>query len=523
MALGTACALLLAVVFGAVACDDRPDRRPDSQIAQVMAKPPYDFAEWGLLELDPRSGKTVRARQVAREFIPGSVTKLFTISAAWKTLGPGHRFTTPVFALGTIRGSTLHGNLVLQAQGDLTMGGRTTPNGKVSFRNFDHLDADSIPHVQLTPENPLAGLDEIAHQVRGSGLTRIDGDVVIDDRLWEPDPQLTAEDPELDPIVINDNVIDVRINPKRPGEPAALFWRPQTAAIRVESHVTTGRRSGHPNSLPYGWQLTQVAPDRLVASGTIPTNAGAQLQTSTIADPAGFARTALIEALNRAGVSVSAASTGPNPAAKLPAPNSYAAADRIAAYRSPPYSQYARLILKVSHNLGAQVSLCLLAVHIGSNDCQAGFGVERLFFKRIGISLDEVALSDGRGGSPSDRTTPRAIGQLLRWWMSQRDFAAFRQSLPSLGVDGSLARSERDSPARGKVFAKTGTAAGPDNLNHRLGMASKALAGYLAGRHGRMRPFVIVVNGAFFPPNADSLFAATDDLARIAALMQQAR
>jgi D-alanyl-D-alanine carboxypeptidase/D-alanyl-D-alanine-endopeptidase (penicillin-binding protein 4) len=317
-------------------------------------------------------------------------------------------------------------------------------------------------------------------------------------------------------------LIDVRIRPARPGEPARVFWRPQTAAIRVESRVQTGRRTADPNSFPYHWQLTQVAPDRVVASGTIPVNAGAQLQTSDVGDPASFARTALIEALNRAGVSVSAASTGPNPAAKLPAPNSYAEADRVAAYRSPPYRQYARLILKVSHNLGAQVSLCLLAVHIGSNDCQAGFGVERRFFKRIGISLNEIALSDGRGGSPNDRATPRAIMQLLRWWMSRRDFTAFRRSLPTLGVDGSLARSERRSPARGKVFAKTGTAAGPDNLNNRLVIASKALAGYLTGRHGRIRPFVTVVNGGFFPLNATSLFAATDDLARVAALMQQA-
>jgi D-alanyl-D-alanine carboxypeptidase/D-alanyl-D-alanine-endopeptidase (penicillin-binding protein 4) len=518
LALGAVCALLLAGGFAAVAGAGHAGR----QIARVMGKSSYDFAEWGLLELNPRSGRKVRARQPAREFIPGSVAKLFTISAAWNTLGPGHRFTTPVFALGTSQGSTLNGNLVLQAQGDLTMGGRTAPNGKVSFRNFDHLDANELPHTRLTPENPLAGLNQIAEQVRAAGLTQIRGDVVIDDRLWEPDPQLTAEDPGLDPMIINDNVIDVSVRPTLPGEPARVSWRPQTAAIRVESQVTTGPRSTDPNHFPYGWQLTQVAPDRIVASGTIPANAGIELQTSDIGDPASFARTALIEALSRAGVSVSAASTVPNPAAKLPPRNSYTDADRVAAYRSPPYRQYARLILKVSHNLGAQVSLCQLAVHIGSNDCQAGFAVERPFLKRAGVSLNEVALSDGRGGSPSDRTTPRAVMQLLRWWMSRRDFNTFRRSLPILGIEGSLARSQRHSPSRGEVFAKTGTAAGVDNLNNRLVIASKALAGYLYGRHGRLRPFVIVVNGGFFPMNASSLFEATDDLARIAAVMQQA-
>jgi serine-type D-Ala-D-Ala carboxypeptidase/endopeptidase (penicillin-binding protein 4) len=160
-------------------------------------------------------------------------------------------------------------------------------------------------------------------------------------------------------------------------------------------------------------------------------------------------------------------------------------------------------------------------VHVKSDDCQRGFRVERKFLKRAGVNVREVALSDGRGGNPYDRVTPRATVQLLRWWMRRPDFRTFQHSLPILGVDGDLALSGRNSPARGKVFAKTGAAAGPDALNDRLVMAGKTMAGYLAGEHGRPRPFALFMNNGFFPNDPAEIFSASADLSRIAALMQQ--
>jgi serine-type D-Ala-D-Ala carboxypeptidase/endopeptidase (penicillin-binding protein 4) len=88
-----------------------------------MAKPQYANASWGLLELDANEAPVVSQR-ADEMFEPGSSTKLFSISAAWKTLGPDHRFTTPVYALGHRHGRELHGNLVLVGAGDLSAGGR---------------------------------------------------------------------------------------------------------------------------------------------------------------------------------------------------------------------------------------------------------------------------------------------------------------------------------------------------------------------------------------------------------------
>jgi serine-type D-Ala-D-Ala carboxypeptidase/endopeptidase (penicillin-binding protein 4) len=507
----------LAMLVGTSAALGSPALWPG--VAKIMAKPQYRRAHWGLLVVDPRTGARLQAVNPRDLFIPGSTTKLFTISTAWNTLGPRHRFTTPVYALGTHQGTVLNGNLILVASGDLTMGGRTTKSGAVAFANVDHIDANSAPGATLTPENPLAGINQIAAQVRRAGITQVHGDVIVDDRLFAPDPALVGEDPTLDPMIINDNLIDVQVTPTRPGQPAKVFWRPQTASYTLTSNVRTVKATKNV-PFPPNWGVTTSSASRLVVSGTIPQNAGRQLQTVTITDPAAFARTALIGALAHAGVSVSAPTTGANPAQELPASRSYPSSVRVAAYVSPPYREYAKLILKVSHNLGAQLSLCLLAVHMHSTNCADGFRVEHGFLRRIGVDISQVSLLDGRGGLQGDLFTPTAIVKLLSWWLHHPGFTTFRRSLPILGVDGSLASDATHTPARGKVFAKTGTTAAGDELNLRLVLVAKALAGYLQAGPNRFLPFAEFVNSAFYP-NIQGILSAGGDLGDIAALLQE--
>src|SRR5215218_7747222 len=430
------------------------------KVTKIMNSSFYRYGEWGLLEVDPSNGSTVRSLGPAdRLYIPGSSTKLFSVSAALDDLGFDHRFKTPVYAQGSVKDGTLSGNLVLVASGDLTMGGRTAPNGTVSYTRIDHTYADSVPGATLTPENPLAGLNEIAENVRKSGITHVDGDVIIDTRLFDLAPEISVNDfnfnaPNLDPmprpITINDNLIDVEVTPGKVGEaPRVVKWRPQVEPYHIEMKAKTVA-AGKPTTL----MVSPQTDGPVVVSGNIAADAGKQLQVAAVDDPAAFARTALIEALERAGVSVSASPTGSNPSSELPKKGSYKADDQVAAYVSPPYSQYAKLILKVSHNYGANLNVCLMAVKAGSTDCNDGFPAMKSFFEKAGVDVDQVALADGRGGNPTDRFTPRAATDLLRYWLNQPQAEEFREMLPELGVNGSLASDCKDCPAKGKVFAK---------------------------------------------------------------------
>jgi D-alanyl-D-alanine carboxypeptidase/D-alanyl-D-alanine-endopeptidase (penicillin-binding protein 4) len=479
----------------------------------------YRYGEWGYLEVDPSDGSTVRALGPAdRLYIPGSSTKLFSVSAVLDDLGFDHRFETPVYAQGEVKDGTLSGKLVLVAKGDLTMGGRTTPEGTVAYTSVDHTYANDVPGATLTPEDPLAGLDEIAEQVRESGITRVDGDVIVDDRLFDP-PPADDPDPNLDPwpspITINDNVIDVEITPGKVGEePKTVTWRPQVAPYRIDVEAKTVE-ARKPSTV----SVSTKSNGRIVVGGDIAADAGKQLRVASIEDPAAFARTALIEALKRADVSVSASPTGSNPSSELPKKGSYNADDQVAAYESPPFSQYAKLILKVSHNYGANLNVCLMAVNAGSTDCNDGFPVMKSFFEKAGVDVDQVALADGRGGNPTDRFTPKAATDLLGYWLDEPQAETFRKMLPELGVNGSLAAACKDCPAKGRVFAKTGTVALPDFVNGRLILA-ESLGGYLEAEPGRFRPFYLVVNGAT-AQNIDDVLRVFNDEADIAAILQE--
>ncbi|MBF9070407.1 D-alanyl-D-alanine carboxypeptidase/D-alanyl-D-alanine endopeptidase [Streptacidiphilus fuscans] len=512
-ALTAALVTALTTAAGGPAAAHR-DASLSPDIEAIMHKPAYVHAQWGLLEIDDQTGRVIHSQYPNQFFLPGSTAKLVAVSGAIHALGFDHRFTTPVQQLGHRSGSTLNGALALVAQGDLTMGGRTKPDGSVDFRPIDHTYAGAVPGAQLTPEDPLAGIDQIARQIRSTGITHVQGNVVIDNRLFTTAP---AFDPAPDPLIINDNLIDLLSTPTTPGHAAKLFWRPQVAPYQVTSSVRTVAAGG-PTAVTF---TTSHNGTRIHVSGTIAAGSQPQLQVSGIQDPAAFGRTALIEALQRAGVTVSAPPTGPNPSRLLP--GSYAGTPRVAAYVSPEFWQYVRLIFKVSHNLGANLSLCLQAVTIGSHQCGDGFTVLHRFLVGAGIDPTQFNLNDGRGGDPNDRVTPRGENELLHYWLHTPDAIRFRDTLPLMGVDGSLAfvcQGSATCPGKGKVWGKTGTVAGEDALNNRIAEGALSIGGYMEVCGGHYYTYYLVVNGASVP-DINGVIEGGNDLARIAGLLQE--
>src|SRR5579884_2973234 len=92
-----------------------------SDIRAVFGKPMYKHAIWGLRVLD--GSKVLIDLHPGRKFFIGSVRKVFSVGELLDAVGPNHRYDTPVYRTGAVRGGVLHGNLVIVASGDLTMGG----------------------------------------------------------------------------------------------------------------------------------------------------------------------------------------------------------------------------------------------------------------------------------------------------------------------------------------------------------------------------------------------------------------
>jgi D-alanyl-D-alanine carboxypeptidase/D-alanyl-D-alanine-endopeptidase (penicillin-binding protein 4) len=309
---------------------------------------------------------------------------------------------------------------------------------------------------------------------------------------------MKKDDYILTPIWINDNLIDLSVTPGSVGDPATVTWRPHTAAYQVQANVTTIDPTGTLNLT-----VTAPSPGVIAVTGQIPVTVPHALQTFQVADPPAFARSLLIEALGRAGVTVAATATDPNPESKLPPPGSYAEADRVALLTSPPFAENIKLILKVSMNQHADLLIFLLALKQGETSFAAGLAQIPPFLHDLGLDPDEVSLSDGRGNEYTDLFSPRTVSRLLQAMTTQPDFANYVDGLPILGVDGSEVDTVAPtSPVRGKAFAKSGTTIAGDVMNQRALTMVRALAGYLTARSGRELIFTIYVSDV---PLADTL------------------
>jgi D-alanyl-D-alanine carboxypeptidase/D-alanyl-D-alanine-endopeptidase (penicillin-binding protein 4) len=490
---------LLAVAL--TAAPVLPNDRLESELGAVIGAPEYKQAHWGILVVDLAGGEIVYELNADRLFAPASVTKLYSTAAALDTLGADFRFETPIYHRGEIDGEgQLKGDLVLVASGDLSLGGRTSADGKIAFTNSDHTYANGNDKGELTAPDPLAGLDALARQVAQAGIKRVRGEVLVDDRLFEKEFGTGSGPRRLTPIMVNDNLIDIVITPGEPGKPATVTSRPPTAMVQVDARVETVAAGGEISTTIRGG-----SGHNLIVSGKIPAGHKPLVRVYEVADAAAFARGLLIEALGRAGVAVDASPLADQPAASLPSREEVAKLPRVGVFTSPPFSESARLILKVSHNLDASTLPLLLAARNGKRTLEDGLRLQHDFLARLGIDVETISFGGGAGGSSADYVTPRATVQLLRAMHARPDGALYRAALPVLGDDGTLHDAvPSESPARGKVQAKTGTYFWDNVMNKRVLLTSKALAGYMTTAANRELAFALFVNHVHLEKAADT-------------------
>src|SRR5205807_1400029 len=107
---------------------------------------------------------------------------------------------------------------------------------KLAFRDRDHTYANYLSSTaQLTDTDPLAGLRDLARQVKAAGVRGVDGEVLVDDRLFAH-ARATGSGPEVvTPVVVNDNCLDLIVTPgAKAGAPATVQVRPATDYYKVE-------------------------------------------------------------------------------------------------------------------------------------------------------------------------------------------------------------------------------------------------------------------------------------------------
>ena len=278
-----------ALCFVALAVTAAPSRADelDDRIKSIITAPQYKSSRWGILAVDMETKKPVYAHNADMLFAPASVSKLYSCTAAMIAIGPDHRYETPVYRRGEVTDGTLKGDLILVAQGDLTLGGRTLPDGKLAFKDSDHIYASYYgTGTELTDTDPLQGLNDLAKQVKAAGIRTVDGEVLIDDRLFNRERGSGSGPTIVTPIMVNDNLIDLVVIPgAKAGDPATVRMRPETELYRVESKVQTMAKEKTARI-----RVESKTPGLLMVTGQIGASMKPVVRIHPVEDPALFAR-----------------------------------------------------------------------------------------------------------------------------------------------------------------------------------------------------------------------------------------
>lgn len=479
-------------------------------VQAIVRRPAYAHTAFGAAVYDLDRRRELFALDGGRYFLAASTTKLLTEGATLALLGPDYRFRTDVYRTGPVDADgTLHGDVVLLASGDPNLSGRIQANGTLAFENEDH-SYDGGPDTKAVPGDPLLALRDFAQQIASDGIRRIDGRVIVDDGLYAGGFPELGTGATVSPIMVNDNIVDVTVTPGADeGDPVKIAVSPQTAYAKFTVTATTGAKGSDRAITIADGDSDAAGVESVTVKGTLPQGSPPILYAYDVPSPRRFAEMALTGELQKAGVKIqqSVVDERPDHAALA---GFYKSENVIASHVSPPLAQDVKVTLKVSDNLHADTMPYLWA----HGNLRDGFALERRFLEQGGLDPQGVVQSDGLGGEAFIQ--PDFMVRYLAYVRAQPFFETFEAALPVMGVDGTLFNVQTNSPAAGKVHAKTGTWGSGDLLNRRGMISAKGLAGYMTTRSGRHIAFCFYINNLAVPHGKDAGRVAGEILGELA-------
>ena len=435
-----------------VCCGQKKQRAASKKAAAKFAKRAKDLlgggstskGEWGLQSGDAESGEKLYEQNADKYFLPASNMKLFTTALALAKLGPEYRFRTTLETQGTI---SKHGVLA----GDLVLVGRGDPN--LSNRKFPY---ELKEEFDGAPEKALA---ELADALVASGVKEISGDVIGDDSYfprerypngWEINDMVWEYGAAISAIVVDDNTVTLLLTPgDQAGEPVQAVVAPGTPDFMVKNEVVTSAAEAKADLT-----LTREPGSHLVVvKGSLPAKSTPRKLVLAIEEPAQHAVATLKRLLEEQGVKVDGVARARHDPTGL-AGDPMVLAEHI----SVPLGNEVKLINKISQNLHTEMLLRTVARQNGvwatPEDLMK---VPQDFYASAGIAPDDVIQTDASGLSRHDLVTPRAIVTLLSFAQLQPWFEPYYASLPVAGLDGTLEDRMKNTPAAGRIHAKTGS------------------------------------------------------------------
>jgi D-alanyl-D-alanine carboxypeptidase/D-alanyl-D-alanine-endopeptidase (penicillin-binding protein 4) len=438
-----------------------PPARLGRELGAIFDTPEVN-ALWAAKVVSLDTGAVVFERNPRLLVMPASTMKVVTLAVAAERLGWDARFTTRIEATGPIEDGVLRGDLIVTGSGDPTIGSR-----------------EDAPRV----------LEDWACRLATLGLRRIEGRIVGDDdalpdqalgRGWGWDDLAFGYAAPVGALQYDESTVRVVIAAgAHDGAPASVRLEPASSDLTLAGEV----RTTAPDVPPAVFTRRRPFTRTLEVTGTVPRTDRDYVRAVAVDNPTHAFLGAFSTALANEGIAADGGFVDVDALPVKPAgPRTL-----LHAHDSPPLREIAVRLMKVSQNLIAETLMTLLGVSAGTAEPDpivAARGVYERTLGEWGVAPTAFIAADGSGLSRYDFLTADALVTVLaRLAGDPRHAQPFDASLPIMGVDGTLERRLRDTPAQGRVRAKTGTLS---NV--------RALAGYVTTRRGERLAFAFIAN-----------------------------
>ncbi len=398
---------------------------------QIEAITVSSEARWGILaeSLEPNP-RTIYAQNADQLFIPASNVKLLTTAAALTVLGDEFRIRTSVYQLPSEASSQ-----------------------EISLRVVGRGDP-SLTDIQLR---------QIARQIAERGIQQIDR-LEADDQYFQgvfSNPTWEQEDIEagygapFNSLILNQNAIGLTLIPQAIGQRLGIHWDDPTEAEgwQIVNRSTTVAPDGS-EFLNVGRDLQQPI---LRVEGQLRAGSAPEPVAVSIPDPASYFLTQFQQALAAEQIQVQQSELAKVPIADMPETDM----TEISAVESAPLNELLIETNQQSNNLYAEALLRQLGKtpEPAASPMEAGIARLQSSLTQLGVR-STYQLADGSGLSRQNQASPQALVETLQAMHRSRYAEAYRNSLATAGVSGTLAARFKHTPVQGQFAGKTGSLRG---------------------------------------------------------------
>jgi D-alanyl-D-alanine carboxypeptidase/D-alanyl-D-alanine-endopeptidase (penicillin-binding protein 4) len=413
------------------------------QLDQHIDAPRFSHALWGVKIVSLDTGKVLYENHADRLMSPASNSKLYVGALALDAIGGDHRIVTPIMA-------SEKPDRAGRVRGDVAIVGRGDPSWRLPVGQTNFWDV----------------FERFVSALTNAGIRRITGDLIADASWFQSPPNGSGwtagdleetEGAEISALTLLDNLAVLEIRPGATiGAPARAALRFPHTGLAIDNRVVTQTNSG-----PAYVEVRRIfSENTLRVFGTVPPGTNVVIEVP-VPRPAQWFANALKEALQRRGIRVD----GTARSVRWPEPSPVAAHwTELASITSPPMRDLVRDFMKPSQNLETDLIFGYVGERLRRPGTPAWRTTEQLavdaleaFLQTNALPIRELKFEEGSGLSRNNLVTANLTVGLLQVMARHPAANDFLTSLPVAGVDGTLRRRMKGTPAEGNVRAKTGT------------------------------------------------------------------